>query len=102
MVGRSPGTAADAPVGLLAPCKMLIALYRLRDGGVPRRPGGLPHNFRSTRHWAEAPAPPCIRRPSTIPVPVEQPRRRPGRCPVVARADRKSTRLNSSHLVISY
>ena len=47
MVGRSPWTAADAPVGLLAPCKLLIPLFRLRDEGVPRGPGGPPHNFRS-------------------------------------------------------
>jgi hypothetical protein len=47
MVGRSPWTAADAPVGLLAPCKLLIPLFRLRDEGVPRGPGGPPHNLRS-------------------------------------------------------
>jgi hypothetical protein len=35
MVGRTPGSAADAPVGLLAPCKMLISLYRLRDEDSP-------------------------------------------------------------------
>ena len=46
-MGRSPWTAADAPVGLLAPCKTLTPLFRMRDEGVPRRPGGLPHNFRS-------------------------------------------------------
>src|ERR1017187_6509446 len=36
LVGRTPRSAADAPVGLLAPCKMLIWLFRLRDDGVPR------------------------------------------------------------------
>jgi hypothetical protein len=36
LVGRTPGSAADAPVGLLAPGKM-------RDEGVPRGPGGPPH-----------------------------------------------------------
>jgi hypothetical protein len=45
MVGRTPWSAADALVGLLAPCKMLIALLRMRDGGVPRGPGGPPHRF---------------------------------------------------------
>ena len=49
MVGRTPGSAADAPVGLLAPCKMLISLYRLRDEGVPRGPGGPPHHLRRIR-----------------------------------------------------
>ena len=44
-MGRSPRTAADAPVGLLAPYKMLISLFRLRDEGVPRGPGGPPHHF---------------------------------------------------------
>ena len=38
MVGRTPWSAADAPVGLLAPCKMLISLFRQRDGAVPRGP----------------------------------------------------------------
>src|ERR1035438_3639900 len=45
--GRWLSGAAGVPVGLLAPGKMPIPLCRLRDGGVPRRPGGLPHNFRS-------------------------------------------------------
>ena len=40
MVGR----AADAPVGLLAPCEMLMSLFRQRDEGVPRGPGGPPHS----------------------------------------------------------
>ena len=47
IVGPSLWTAADAPVGLFAPCRMPIPLFRLRDGGVPRRPRGLPHNFSS-------------------------------------------------------
>ena len=42
-VGRPPRSAADAPVGLLAPCKMLMSLFRQRDEGVPRGPGGPPH-----------------------------------------------------------
>ena len=37
-VGRTPWSAADAPVGLLAPCTM-------RDEGVPRGPGGPPHQL---------------------------------------------------------
>src|ERR1022692_3768345 len=41
--------AADAPVGLLAPRKMLISLCRLRDEGVPRGPGGPPHQ--APRMW---------------------------------------------------
>jgi len=35
MVGRTPRSAADAPVGLLAPFKMLISLDRLRDEDSP-------------------------------------------------------------------
>jgi hypothetical protein len=38
--GRTPWSAADAPVGLLALCMVLISLARQRDGGVPRGPGG--------------------------------------------------------------
>src|ERR1019366_7459799 len=45
--GADHWSAFDAPVGLLAPCKTLAPLSQRRDGGVPRRPGGLPHNFRS-------------------------------------------------------
>jgi hypothetical protein len=44
LVGRTPGSAADAPVGLPAPC----TLIRQRDEGVlaqrAPRPGGLPHH----------------------------------------------------------
>src|ERR1019366_5318083 len=43
MVGRTPWSAADALVGLLAPCKMLTSWFGLRDEGVPRGPGGPPH-----------------------------------------------------------
>src|ERR1035441_6904292 len=43
MVGRTPRSAADAPVGLPAPCRMPIPLVRRRDEGVPRGPGGPPH-----------------------------------------------------------
>src|ERR1035441_3272015 len=50
LVGRTPWSAADALVGLLAPCKMLRPLCRLRDGGVlaqrAPRPGGPPHQQR--------------------------------------------------------
>ena len=42
-VGRTPWSAADAPVGLLAPGEVLAPLFRLRDEGVPRGPGGPPH-----------------------------------------------------------
>src|ERR1035441_7160781 len=44
MVGRPPRSAADAPVGLRAPCNVLIPLFRMRDGGAPRGPGGPPHD----------------------------------------------------------
>src|ERR1019366_8636207 len=44
LVGRTPWSAADAPVGLLAPRKMPMSLCRLRDEGVPRGPGGPPHH----------------------------------------------------------
>src|SRR5450631_4397391 len=44
MVGRTPWSAADAPVGLPAPSWIPIALFRLRDAGVPRGPGGPPHH----------------------------------------------------------
>jgi len=45
IVGRTPRSAADAPVGLLAPCVILLSLLRLRDEGVPRGPGGPPHDL---------------------------------------------------------
>src|ERR1035438_3262348 len=44
---KSGRTATDAPVGLLALCRMLISLLRPRDEGVPRRPGGLAHKLGS-------------------------------------------------------
>ena len=34
MVGRTPWSAADAPVGLLAPWKMPTPSFRRRDQGV--------------------------------------------------------------------
>ncbi len=43
VVARTPWSAADAPVGPLAPGNMLTPLSRLRDEGVPREPGGPPH-----------------------------------------------------------
>src|ERR1035438_1407992 len=49
MVGRTPWSAADAPVGLLALCMVLISLARQRDEGVPRGPGGPPHHLPSQR-----------------------------------------------------
>ena len=43
-------SAADAPVGLFAPCTMLVSSFQMRDEGVlaPRapRPGGPPHRWR--------------------------------------------------------
>ncbi len=52
MVGRTPWSAADAPVGLLAPCKMLLSLFRLRDGEARRKKpeahradSPMPHSF---------------------------------------------------------
>jgi hypothetical protein len=48
MVGRTPWSAADAPVGLLALCKVPISWFRQRDGGVlaqrAPRPGVRPTN----------------------------------------------------------
>ena len=46
VVGRTRWSTADAPVGPLARCKMLTTLFRMRDEGVPRGPGGPPHHFR--------------------------------------------------------
>src|SRR4051794_20739965 len=40
MWGRPPGLQADALVGLVG----VTAEFEQRDHGVPRRPGGLPHN----------------------------------------------------------
>src|SRR3954453_7279082 len=40
MWGRPPGLQADALVGLVG----VPAEFEKRDQGVPRRPGGLPHN----------------------------------------------------------
>src|SRR3954447_14878622 len=40
MWGRPPGLQADALVGLVG----VTAEFEQRDQGVPRRPGGLPHN----------------------------------------------------------
>ncbi len=51
--GADPWSAAGAPVGLRALCKMRISLFRQRDGGVPRGPGGPPHHFRSCRARGE-------------------------------------------------
>jgi hypothetical protein len=60
LVGRTPWSAADAPVGQLTPCKMLMSLFRQRDEGVPRGPGGPPHQatewffdpaFAERRRW---------------------------------------------------
>src|ERR1017187_5300105 len=54
MVGRTPWSADDVPVGLLAPCKMLMSLFRQRDAGGPRGPGGPP---RQARRWFSPPSP---------------------------------------------
>src|ERR1035438_347631 len=48
-VGRTPWSAADAPVGPLALCMVLISLALQRDEGVPRGPGGPPHHLPSQR-----------------------------------------------------
>ena len=42
-MGRTPRSAADAPVGLPVPCKMPVSSFGMRDEGVPRGPGGPPH-----------------------------------------------------------
>jgi hypothetical protein len=46
MVGRTPWSAADAPVGLLVASKILMLLFGMRDGGVPRGPGSPPPQAR--------------------------------------------------------
>src|ERR1035441_2671623 len=38
--GADPRSAADAPVGLPAPCKMLTSSFRPRDVAAPRGAGG--------------------------------------------------------------
>src|ERR1019366_1928685 len=49
LVGRTPWSAADAPVGLPAPREVPTSLFRQRDEGVPAqrapRPGGPPHHL---------------------------------------------------------
>jgi hypothetical protein len=47
-VGRTPWSAADALVGLLAPCKMLIPLPRMRDEGVRPQRGPQDQGVRPT------------------------------------------------------
>ena len=61
MVGRTPWSAADALVGLPAPYRILMSLFRQRDEGVPRGPGVRPSNPAAFRllafldgHYAEA------------------------------------------------
>jgi hypothetical protein len=66
VVGRTPRSAADAPVGLFAPCIMPISLLRMRDEGArpqrgPQKQGTRPTNSAEIRgyvktkwHWAEA------------------------------------------------
>src|ERR1019366_3685255 len=63
--GGPPWSAADAPVGLLAPRKMLMSLCRLRDEGVPRGPRGPPHQ--APRVWFFDPVYPTETR--TLPSP---------------------------------
>jgi hypothetical protein len=61
MVGRTPWSAADAPVGPLAPFRMLMSLFRQRDEGAPARNRGsaAPTGQHSvsrphlSEHWAE-------------------------------------------------
>src|ERR1022692_4748324 len=47
--GADPGSAADAPVGLLAPRKMLMSLCRLRDEGIRPQRGPQDQGVRPTR-----------------------------------------------------
>ena len=44
IVGRTPWSAAGAPAGLFAPRQMPAPPPGMRDEGVPRGPGGPPHN----------------------------------------------------------
>jgi hypothetical protein len=50
MVGRTPWSAADAPVGLFAPCRTPTRLFRLRDGGVRPQRGPQDQGVRPT-YW---------------------------------------------------
>ena len=49
LVGRTPRSAADATVGLLAPCKMLISLPGQRDEGVRPQKGSQDPGVRPTK-----------------------------------------------------
>src|ERR1039458_1040250 len=58
--GGPPWSAADAPVGLLAPRKMLMSLCRLRDQGVrPTRPRGCGFSTLSGRAYLACQAEAC-------------------------------------------
>jgi hypothetical protein len=48
-VGRTPWSAADTPVGLLAPCKMLMSLFRQRDEDVRPQRGPQDQGVRPTK-----------------------------------------------------
>jgi hypothetical protein len=48
LVGRTRGSAADAPVGLLTPCKVLTSLFRQRDEGVRPQRGPQDQGVRPT------------------------------------------------------
>src|ERR1019366_7778323 len=85
IVGRTPGSAADAPVGLLALCMMLTQLFQPRDGGVPRGPGGPPHSLCRIRsfgknewHWVGNPPVDVCTRPTSA---GNKPARRIPSCP---------------------
>ena len=57
IVGRTPRSAADAPVGLRALCMMLTQLFQPRDEGVlaqrAPRPGGPPHSLCRIRSFGK-------------------------------------------------
>ena len=53
VVGRTPRSAADAPVGLRALGMMLTQLFQPRDEGVPRGPGGPPHSLCRIRSFGK-------------------------------------------------
>src|ERR1017187_7295541 len=49
LVGRTPLVRGRRPRRPLAPCRMLMPLFQMRDEGVPRGPGGPPHHQRQAR-----------------------------------------------------
>jgi hypothetical protein len=72
LVGRTPWSAADAPVGLFAWCRILIPVARAGPGGPARTRGSALHfgAARRARNTRVRPAPPIYQ---TNPVPFSDP-----------------------------